>query len=563
MTVGLAMITNDAEATIALLEKYGQYFDKWFITVADKDKKQYKKLEGYSDKLVLSYFKWCDSFGKARIANQATIDTDYWFWIDSDDEIEGIENLPVLLEQMKAEDLDAIYMRYDYMKNDLGESTGDHWRERLIRTKSALQWADTRCHETLLAPNAATARSTDMTILHNKGEEELQKSLDRNIKLLELDFKDTEDPRIALYLGDNYVARKEFDKALEKLTFLLQNGNWDEDKYRAWLKVAEIFMLQQRYADALNACYAAEELKPDWPDAFFLKASIYAEMQKPLNVYENVKTAVLKGKPTTLSVTNPTLYEYKGLFLGAIAAAELGKVNESFKMLQAVLAKSPDYKPAKDLLPIIEESYYDGQAVDKLKWLLFYLKESGGDPEKFLTALPERILTDPRLNFVRSKLIKPKQWPEKSIVFYCGKSTEAWGPDTLAKGMGGSEEAIVYLTRELARLGWQVTVYNDRETQDTFDGVDYKPWQLLNPNDTFDVFVAWRAPSFTRGVKARIKAVDLHDTPIGHQTVTDDDVENTDLYFFKSKFQTEYAPNIPKEKIVIVGNGIKGSQFNG
>ena len=34
---------------------------------------------------------------------------------------------------------------------------------------------------------------------------------------------------------------------------------------------------------------------------------------------------------------------------------------------------------------------------------------------------------------------------------------DVWGPTTLArKGLGGSEEAVVYVSRELARRGWDV-----------------------------------------------------------------------------------------------------------
>lgn len=588
-SLGLALITNDAEAAKEIHDKYSHYFDKVFITVADKNKKQFDNLISNSfadrDEVDITYFKWCDHFGKARQFNHEQIDTDYFFWMDTDDVIVHPEKLRDLVELMQQENLDALYMRYDYMQNELGEATGDHWRERLVRTKSPFKWANTRVHETLIAPSAATTRTEEVYVLHSKTKEQEQDSLERNIKLLKLEFEETKDPRIAMYLGDNLVAKQEYDEATEYLLFLLQNGGWEEDKYRTWLKLAEIHLLKGDYANALQDCYAAEELKPDWPDAYFLKASIYAEMKRPLNVYECIKTGVLKPKPTTLSVTNPTLYEYKGLFLGAIAAAELGKVNESYKMLQAVLAKSPNYKPAQDLLPIIEEAYYDGEAIEKLKWLLMYLSGNGGDAEKFLMALPQRILQDPRLNFIRSKLITPKVWPKGSVVIYCGMTGETWGADTLEKGMGGSEEAVVYLSRELAKLGHDVTVYNDRE-EDYVEYADkltkesefkwlpaplknkanevsvtYKPWQLLNPNDTFDTFVAWRAPESAVGVKARNVIVDLHDT-IQPERVYDALERNPRTRLFvKSNYHRSLYPEAPDSAFVVVGNGIVKEQF--
>lgn len=571
--ISLSMITNDAEATTAILDKYGNHFDKWFITVADKDKKQYTMLDQWNTnqpKMNLSYFKWEDNFGKAREFNRQQIDTEYFMWIDSDDEIVNPENIPEIVNMMSTEALDAVYMRYDYQKNDLGESTGDHWRERIVRTNH-FKWSQSRVHETLIAPAAQTIRIQDTYVLHVKDEEDFTRSLNRNIKLLKLDFEETEDPRTAMYLGDNLVVLKQYDEALHYLTYLLKHGGWTEDKYRCWLKVAEIHYLKEQYAEAIQFCNAAEELQPDWPDAYFLKASIYKELNKPNNVYENVKTGLLKKKPDTLSVTNPTLYEYKALFLGAIAAAEMGKVDEAYKMLTIVLAKSPDYTPAKDLYPIIEEAKEDSDAITHLTWLLYYLKNRGGKPTKLMEALPARVFSDPRLNPHRANVFPPKKWNKGSIAYYCGQTGETWGADTLDKGMGGSEEAVVYLSRELVREDHSVTVFNDREDE-YFDkvygnfeedfGVTYKPWTLLNPNDEFDIFVAWRAPENIRGVKARVKLVDLHDTVEAERVYSIAELEPEVKFLVKSNYHRSLYPELDDKYFVIVGNGIQKEHFN-
>lgn len=43
------------------------------------------------------------------------------------------------------------------------------------------------------------------------------------------------------------------------------------------------------------------------------------------------------------------------------------------------------------------------------------------------------------------------------IAIYCHEYTNAWfpnwGPSSLGKGLGGSEEVVIYVSRELARLG--------------------------------------------------------------------------------------------------------------
>lgn len=573
MTVGLSMISNDAEAVYKLLSKYGDHFDKWFITYADKDKKQYNRTKSGAfskdPRLSLSYYKWDDNFGKARQFNQEQIDTDYWMWIDSDDHIEGIENLKDLLALMQAQGLDAMYCLYDYMQNEQGESVAPHWRERLIRTNSPLKWADSRCHETLTAQSASTARTDQMVVVHHKTKKDEEKSMLRNIELLKLDFQETEDPRTAMYLGDNLMYLKEFDQALAYFTVLLQRGGWDEDKYRAWLRIAEINYQLDKFGDALMACNAAEDLLPDFPDSYFLKASIYNAMNKPKQCYEWVKVGMMKPLPETLSVTDPTLYEYRGIFMGALAALELGKIEEAYKLFVIVRKRSPNYELAVEMEPLFTEAMEDNEAFKRLRPLLYYIKDRGGDPAKVLGGLPAKILADPRLNADRAKLIPKTSWPKGSIVFYCGQSGSTWGADTLDKGMGGSEEAIVYLSRELAKLGHQVTIFNDREEEhmdavswDIPAKVTYKPWTLLNPWDEFDTFVAWRAPENARGVKAKTVLVDLHDT-IQAERVYQAAEENSKIKFMvKSKWHRSLYPDLPDENFVVVGNGIVKEQFN-
>lgn len=93
------------------------------------------------------------------------------------------------------------------------------------------------------------------------------------------------------------------------------------------------------------------------------------------------------------------------------------------------------------------------------------------------------------------------------VVLYCFEYGNEWfpnwGPSSLGKGLGGSEEVVVHLSRELARLGFWVEVYADPKGSDL--GIDrgagrlhggagvvwypYKAYDVSNPPD---VFVAWR-----------------------------------------------------------------------
>ena len=116
----------------------------------------------------------------------------------------------------------------------------------------------------------------------------------------------------------------------------------------------------------------------------------------------------------------------------------------------------------------------------------------------------------------------------RRLVIYCNEYGQTWwpkwGPSSLHKskesggGLGGSEEAVVFLSRELAALDWpdgnkkwRVEVYADPPDDDV--GVDafgvwWLPFASLEPferelfeggspatsesNELGDVFVAWR-----------------------------------------------------------------------
>ena len=110
----------------------------------------------------------------------------------------------------------------------------------------------------------------------------------------------------------------------------------------------------------------------------------------------------------------------------------------------------------------------------------------------------------------------------KRIGIVCPVSPEPWGPDSLGTGIGGSEEAVIRLSRAFARRGHAVTVYGSG-----YSGTDLYNWPYLpgtvlplyEPLARYqpqDVVIGWRYPEIflnqIRPFEAEFKFLWLHDS---------------------------------------------------
>jgi glycosyltransferase involved in cell wall biosynthesis len=167
------------------------------------------------------------------------------------------------------------------------------------------------------------------------------------------------------------------------------------------------------------------------------------------------------------------------------------------------------------------------------------------------------------LNLRRSLLILKKKSTGKDIVYYCGPSNllkheNEWSPES--KSLGGSEEAVVYLSEEFVKAGFSVTVYNTVSKQKRFNGVLYKPYWLWNPNDVQDLTIIWRDPNILKEVphiESKKIFIDMHDAIPVNNTLQYND---SGTIFVKSNFHASFV-NAAND-IVVVPNGIKTNDDN-
>ena len=550
LTYSLHMIVKDeVEAVTKLASQAYPYFDAIYLTVSNKEPYEALKALEQHDGIHVDYRKWNDRFDDARNHNWDLGKEHYAsMWIDADDEFD-FTKIPYLTELLQ--DHDAIYLPYHYDHDEDGNVIVSHWRERFVRRTMGWQWRGW-VHETLIPEGHFIKKMVDIPVIHHSDHRE--GSLERNHEILQKAWEETGDPRYLHYLAISEYTHKNYDLAIQLFKDYIEIGGWDEEIYRSLVKISECYYAKKDYDNAIRHGLEAIGFMPELPMAYHAVAQYEFKQKNYKQSLEWVKVAVQKKAPDNVSVWDPTSVN-RSILTGALCEYELGNYREAVELLKKV-----NVIDVTDLLPDFEHQ----ASLERLSEVLPALFKHYKRPEQLWESLHDSIKYDARFRAYREQFTKPETWSKGSVVFFCGKGYEEWGAHTLDKGMGGSEEAVVYLSRELVKKGYRVTVfgevtepYDDWVDKAKNQAVSYQPWQYIDRRDTFDTLVVWRAPQFASHFKARKIIVDMHDklpTEVvkPHENVT---------YLFKSNYHRELYPQITDYKVI--GNGILKEQFAG
>lgn len=142
-----------------------------------------------------------------------------------------------------------------------------------------------------------------------------------------------------------------------------------------------------------------------------------------------------------------------------------------------------------------------------------------------------------------------------------------WDIDSIYKGISGSEEAVIYMSQCLVKLGFRVFVFGNPPLNSPHRSPTANPC-FLKPNEpiprSIDIAIAWRMPQIGSDLRKIASKVYLwpHDT-LGF-SVTQEQVEAFDDVLWLSEWQrTQWMSVSPSfEKFTkIFGNGIQPEQF--
>ena len=151
------------------------------------------------------------------------------------------------------------------------------------------------------------------------------------------------------------------------------------------------------------------------------------------------------------------------------------------------------------------------------------------------------------------------------ITFLSPKRYSFYPEDYTERGLGGSESALVLLSKELARRGHDVEVFNCCYKEGVYDGVPWRNIWEYSPATERDVVISLRLlESFNHNINAPLRAVWIHDSSLPGAGKLDAD-GRVNLWIAVSETEksfVEQGEEISQENWFITRNGIDGDVYN-
>lgn len=572
MKLGLHIIAKDEVKELQrIIKDYAQYFDE--IAIAhdcDSIPQEIKE----DDKVKLYKYEWdaeekeqgCPKFDKKRNFLDSKIKSDYIFRLDTDDAIVHAGSIREALNEYIKDGFTEVFMMYNYGFDRNGQCNSRHWRETIYKNDGNLKW-NKAIHENIIPVvprKRVSGKETQIWINHLCEHDKYLKSAERNLKMLLAEYestKDKPDPRTVGYIARMYLGMGKWEEAIPFFEKFLSKSGWDDDKYFAWTQLCDCLTYLGRLEEALNCCVEAVLMRPDYPDAYFKMLSVYYEMKEFNKAIEWGRLGFTKKTPDHMLNFDDTSYTWRPTAQLGLCYMQVGKFQEGLQLLKKAKEIVPNEESVTDALKYFASITHDNEMVKRYLDLMNYTKVDLKKFRALLDSIPRPIAGDERILVAKNTILPGKVWEDKTIAFYCGGAWEDWVDSSIVGGIGGSEEATIYLSREFTKLGYKVTVFNQcGELAGNYRGIEYKPYWDFNPKDTFDIVISWRQNIFGNKVKARKKIIWLHDVPAKDQFLQEE-AKDYDKVIVLSEYHKSVLTGVPEEKIYISRNGLNIADY--
>ena len=574
MKIALALIVKgtDEEAQLLdrCLENMSPYVDGIFITSTYKkqetDDKTPNSIVEVCNKYgaSLSTFEWVNDFSKARNFNfsQVTSDYDYIMWSDSDDMWRGLDKLRDVIESNS--NVDAFAFWYLYQFDEYKQPVVSHKKTMIVRNDKCVEWAGALHEDFKENRGVSTMFVEGIERMHFTNEKRIEDSRKRNVEVSKKDFEtNKEDPRTYWNYGNSLMGDGKYKLAKKMFLEFVERSGSEEEIYLVRIRLAEIEHALGNKDSAIKEYQYAIGLRPDYPDAYLQLGYLLSHY----NMWDKAEQYLLQGitkKPpyTTIIVFNPRDYDYNPFMALAKVYFNKNRPDLALPMLEGCVKINPNSDYLNTLVAEMKKE------VKSLEGALSLVEELKDKPKEVIKerieALEPNIRSHPHVCSLWNTHFINEETSGKDIAYYCGNTTHEWNPIMAkTKGIGGSEEAVINLSREWAKQGYNVTVYNNcGATPMTVDGVTYKPFWYFNARDKFDTLIIWRHPKLVDyNINAKNILIDLHDV-IQEGEFNEKRLQKINKILVKTKAHRDLFSNIPDDKFVVIPNGQDFELFN-
>lgn len=517
-------------------------------------------------------------FDDARNYNLSQIPKSYdWFiWMDCDDVFRGGEKLKEVAAFGEKHNIECFYFNYLYQvqldKNgEIKHVLIQHIRERLLRNNDVYKWI-APIHETLIEQRPSQKTDNyDCDIVHFSSDEDRVKSLNRNLSNLEYSIYKTEgkDPRHIYYLAKAYfdIYTEEYNDKAEKLIIMYLTGpnpsGWPQERSQGWEYLCEIARRKGDHDKSIKALMNALIEDCDNPSIFVNLALSYMYKKDYERALFWVKIASSIPQKKTTLVTNPKDIQARTLEVIYNCCLNLSQVDEAWAAAVKLVEVFPDDEQVLKGFQFIDMLRQERDITKNVVAVSEYLKKTGerAKLKALVSAIPRTIEQNPFMVNLFQQNMPPKAWDKDEIAIFCGPGFTTWSPVRLDNPqdsfVGGSEEAVILMSKALSKQGWKVTVYADPGGDEgVYDGVTYLPYYKFNKLDHFNILIAWRhLDLFDMDLDTKKFYLWNHDiqNPLDYNP---ERIKKITKAIFLSKWHRDNVPELPENKVLISSNGV-------
>lgn len=560
---------EEIDSLIKAIESVKDYVDGIFITCNNEPS---KRVKGICTKYGahFSFLPWNKDFSEQRNFNfKQAYDAGYdlIFWMDTDDTLTGGKELRRLAEEMP-DDLTMYMATYNYAR-EYDYISLTHNRERLIRwNPNTMQWVG-RVHEQIVPKGTYSYYYTEKIKLEHvtKNPEQLREASKRNLGILMIELQeqgDKPDPRTLIQIGRTLVGMQEYQQSIPYLERYIPLSGWDEERYEAICLMGYSMEMLGNY---------------DLAEKFYFRGLMEMYNRYPayegiirIAVYQKQWDKVIHWCETLFAIPEPQTNHYvqdmnvqliaKGFY--AFALIFTGKCEEGWRIWKEISKRYPEHEMVKENNENITKAYHEGSTLQSITKLIAYTQRYDRNRlNDIFNNLPNEFKHHPSIASLKIQTVSPIKLKDNEVTIYCGEiGLEDWAYPSILTGIGGSEEAVINLSRELTDLGYKVTVYNRcGDMAGEYAGVTYLPSYELNPNNIYNIFISWRDPIPLTVVAAKTRWLWLHDVPQA-DTYSEAVIKNIDKIVVLSEYHRSLLPNVPDDKIFISRNGVDLKYFD-